>query len=101
MKAADLEAYFQRVGLTPQDLVEQMRQLQADLGYFSAHYEDLQGRYPNCFVAVYENKVVGWGKDYHRLIYRLRRRGQPVHKVVIKKAYKKGEEPVWILRAAA
>ena len=97
----NLDEILLQIGITREALGAAMVRFQADLESFYVQYEDFQKRYPNCFVAVYEGKVVGWGKDPHRLIYRLRHRGQPVHKIVIKKVYKVGEEPVWILATAA
>ncbi|OGY27095.1 MAG: hypothetical protein A2Z11_03360 [Candidatus Woykebacteria bacterium RBG_16_43_9] len=99
LEPSNLEEVLIQIG--GEALAAEMVRFQADLECFDTQYEDFQKRYPNCFVAVYEGKVVGWGKDSHQLIYRLRRRGQPVHKVVIKKVYKVGEEPVWILPVAA
>ena|SRR3989344_311300 len=99
--SAEFGAYLKRVGLTPQDLAEQMRQFQRDCRFLSEHKQEWQERHPNRFVAVYDGKVVGWGKDPHRLIQRLRRRAVPVERTVIKFVWAKGEEPVWILATAA
>jgi len=54
-----------------------------DTDYFESHFSELLKKYPNKWVAIHGAKVVGTGKDFIRLLNRLRRKGIPTNETVI------------------
>jgi hypothetical protein len=57
-----------------------MERHRADADYFDAHRAELLQRYPEHWVAVYNQEVVGAAKDVKRLVRQLERKGiRPGH----------------------
>jgi hypothetical protein len=59
---------------TVQDELERFKQ---DTSYYEAHYQELLEEYPEQWVAIYDQQVVGVAKDLKRLVARLQRKGIP------------------------
>jgi len=81
---------------------EEMAEIQAglehfhrDVMYLQEHYEELLDRYPEHWVAVYDQSVVGVDTDPERLIEQLRARGVPPEHTV--REYLTREEVIWII----
>ena len=67
-----------------------------DIDYYEAHQEELLKQYPEQWVAVFNEQVVGASADYERLLDELQEKGVPLGSVYIQLATEKDE--VWILQ---
>ena len=56
---------------------QELERFTLDAKYFDDHRQDLQERYPERWVAIYRQEVVGDAKDLKRLVAQLERRGIP------------------------
>ena len=97
----DFRAYLKRVGLTSQELAGQLKQFSRDCRFISEHKPKYQARYPNRWVAVFDGRLIGIGKDLRKLLRRLERKGFPAGRLAVRFIYAEGEEPIFVLRAAA
>ena len=61
---------------TEEDLA-QLQRLRRDAEYYHAHYEELLARYPEMWVAIYEEEVVGAAADLRDLLLSMNERGIP------------------------
>ena len=77
----------------PQEL-ERHRQ---DALYFQQHRQELLERYPERWVAIYNQQVVGAAKDHKRLVRQLERKGIPAGRVF--REYVTDKEELLILAA--
>jgi len=57
------------------EIQEDMDRYRADAAYFEAHRRALLEEYPEQWVAVYHQEVVGAAKDIKRLVKQLERKG--------------------------
>ena len=57
------------------DVQRDIERYQADAGYLEAHRGELVEQYPEQWVAVYNQVVVGIAKDMERLVVELERKG--------------------------
>ena len=57
------------------EIQEDMERYRADAAYFDAHRAEFLRRYPDQWVAVYNQDVVGAAKDIKRLVRQLERKG--------------------------
>lgn len=71
--------------------------LKQDTTYYEAHYEELLEQYPEQWVAIYQQKVVGTASDGRELLLSLKEKGFPLRHVLVKHLTR--EEEVWILAA--
>jgi hypothetical protein len=61
---------------SPQEIVQQeLEQYQRDAHYFNEHRAELLAQYPERWVAIYNQQVVGVAKDPKRLKSQLERKG--------------------------
>jgi len=60
---------------------EELERHRRDAEYFQAHRQELLERYPERWVAVYNQEVVAAAKDQKRLLRQLERRGVPSGRV--------------------
>jgi len=74
---------------------EDLRQFRRDNEYYEAHYEGFVKSYPDQWVAIFDQQVVGAGPDPDRLIHDLKEKGVPIGMVVVK--YLTTKDEVWIL----
>ena len=56
---------------------QELERFTLDAQYFDHHRQDLQERYPERWVAIYQQQVVGDAKDLKRLVAQLERWGIP------------------------
>jgi hypothetical protein len=83
----------------PQELVQQeLKQYRSDAEYFEEHRAELLEQYPERWVAIYNQQVVGVAKDAKRLKRQLERKGIPPGRVV--REYLTQKEELLILSAA-
>ena len=62
----------------------EFKQYQKDIGYAETHHEELLNQYPEQWVAILNEKVVGGGSDVYQLIDELREKGIPTERVVLR-----------------
>lgn len=74
-----------------------LRRLKKDTAYFEVHHKDLLQRYPEQWVAVYNEKVVGVSEDGRQLLVDLKDKGVPPGSAVVK--FLTNKEQVFILPA--
>jgi hypothetical protein len=56
---------------------QELDQFSADMAYFDAHRDELLARFPERWVAVYRNRVVGTAKQLPQLMAQLDRKRMP------------------------
>ena len=75
----------------------EMEQFHRDTQYYGAHWEELLEQYPEHWVAIYKEQVVGTSPDARQLLVELKQRGIPIGETLFK--YLTHKEELWILRA--
>ena len=60
-----------------QEIQQDLERYRQDALYFEAHRQELVDQYPERWVAIYRQQVVGAAKDLGRLIRQLERKGIP------------------------
>lgn len=53
-----------------------------DVAYYEAHYHELLGRYPDQWIAILDQEVVGAADDAFRLVAQLKAKGIPASEVL-------------------
>ena len=76
---------------------ESLARFQQDVDYYEFHYEELLQQYPEQWVAILNQTVVGSDTDLDRLLSRLNSEGIPIEKALIE--HVTAEEEVLILPA--
>ena len=66
---------------TDQPVVEDLERFAQDRHYLEHHVEELRAQYPDHWIAVYRQQVVGAAKSHQRLIAELERQGIPPGRV--------------------
>ena len=56
---------------------EELKRFKRDTSYYEAHRQELLEQYPEQWVAIYEQRVVGTAKNLKRLVAQLQRKGIP------------------------
>ena len=64
-----------------QEIQEDLERFGRDVEYFDQHRQELLQQYPDQWVAVYHQQVVGAAKDPKRLVKQLERKGIPPGRV--------------------
>jgi hypothetical protein len=54
---------------------QELERHRRDAEYFQQHRQELLARYPEHWVAIYDQQVVGAAKDHKRLVRQLERKG--------------------------
>lgn len=84
----------------PQELVQQeLEQFRSDAQYFEEHRQELLEQYPERWVAIYNQQVVGAAKDAKRLKTQLDRKGINAGRVF--REYLTKKEELLILASAS
>jgi hypothetical protein len=60
-----------------QQIQEDLERFTQDMLYFDQHRDELLRQYPDRWVAVYHQQVIGAAKDLKRLVRQLERKGIP------------------------
>jgi hypothetical protein len=83
------------------DVQEAQKELEAfskDANWLHDHYDELQERYPDHWVAVYNEKVVAASSDIDEMFAELKKKNVLATKAYIK--YLSTEDEIWIFWAA-
>ncbi len=72
-------------------LAEEWARFRGDTAYFEVHREELLEKYPDQWVAIYNQQVVGESADARQLLADLKGKGIPLGQVVVKYLPKKEE----------
>lgn len=60
-----------------------LQRFKHDTAYYEAHHEELLARYPEQWVAIYNQQVVGAAPDYEPLLDELQAKGFAVGEVLV------------------
>jgi hypothetical protein len=74
---------------------QELERFNEDMSYFEAHRQELLAQYPDRWVAIYDNRVVGTAKDLPRLMAQLEHQGLPTGRVFVE--YVTGQDDLLIL----
>lgn len=75
-----------------QDSVSQrLQRFQRDIDYYEAHRAELLDRYPEQWVAIFNEQVAGTDHDVERLLAQLEEQGTPLERALIKQLTTKEE----------
>lgn len=75
----------------------ELRGFQQETRYYEEHYEELLAEYPEQWVAIFNQKVVGASPDYDQLLADLEGAGVPIDRTLFK--FLAREDELWILTA--
>ena len=73
----------------------ELQRFKKDTAYYEAHHDELLEKYPEQWVAIYNQKVVGASPDYEQLLTDLEGKGVPIERTLFKHLTHK--EELWIL----
>ena len=73
----------------------ELQRFQRDVDYFQAHQEELLSKYPDQWVAIYNQQVVGAAQDPEQLLDQLEEQGIPIEHALFEHLSTK--EELWIL----
>ncbi len=62
---------------------EELKRFKRDTSYYEAHHQELLDQYPEQWVAIYEQRVVGTGPDFEELLGELKSKGFSVGQVLV------------------
>jgi hypothetical protein len=62
----------------------ELARFQRDIAYFEAHREDLMARYPEEWIAIYNEAVVGAAAELESLLFTLREHRVPPEAALVK-----------------
>jgi len=85
--------------INTQEVQQQLEEFRQDAQWFSDHDAELRTQYPDQWVAVYNQEVVGASSDAYALLDDLEAKGVPSNEALIK--YLSSKEQTWIFRSAA
>lgn len=77
--------------MTTSDVRAELEHFKRDTAYFEQHREELLEQYPEQWVAVFNQQVVGADPDFDRLLDGLQARGIPVGQVPVELLTRKDE----------
>ena len=83
-----------------EELKEQMKKLKrymSDSEFFYQNYEGLRRKYPDEWIAVFNQKIIAHHRDYNKLIEKLKEIGIDIHEVYIDRTYFKEKRPKLLL----
>ena len=75
----------------------ELQRFKKDTAYYEAHHEELLKKYPEQWVAIFDQQVVGVCLDYEQLLTQLEEKGVPIERTLFKHLTQKVE--FWILTA--
>ena len=68
-----------------QDRQADLRRFERDIDYYQAHRDELLRKYPEQWVAIFDQQVAGADPDVDRLLEKLEARGVPKEKAVVER----------------
>jgi hypothetical protein len=66
------------------DYKSQLHQFQEEIDYFELHQQELLDRFPDKWVAIYQQRVVGASPDVHHLLDCLEEQAVPIDQALIR-----------------
>ncbi len=78
-----------------QDVQAELERFGKDTEYYEVHYEELLAKYPEQWVAIFNEEVVGASADYDQLLADLQAKDIPIERALFKHLTRK--EEIWIL----
>lgn len=81
--------------MTQERPAESLTRFQRDIDFYESHYEELLQQFPEQWIAIYKQRVVGNDTDLDQLLQRLRQEGIPIEKALIE--HVTAQEEVFIL----
>jgi hypothetical protein len=73
----------------------ELERFKKDTAYYEAHYEELLEKFPERWVAIFDQQVVGVSPGYEPLLTELQEKGIPIERTLFKHLTEKEEN--WIL----
>ena len=73
----------------------ELQHFRKDTAYYEAHHEELLKKYPEQWVAILDQQVVGTSQEYELLLTELEKEGVPIERTLFKHLTQK--EELWIL----
>jgi hypothetical protein len=61
----------------------ELQRFKKDTAYYEAHHDELLGKYPEQWVAIYNQQVVGTSPDYEQLLDDMEGKGVPIEKAFL------------------
>ncbi|MBI5148694.1 hypothetical protein HZA33_03365 [Candidatus Pacearchaeota archaeon] len=102
--AEELKGYKGYENMSTKEIIEKIRnefkRNREDLEFYTNNHKRLRREYPDQWVAIYDKKVVGHGKDLEKLCDELTEKGIETGHTLIKRTYFKEKPPVYILEQA-
>ena len=77
------------------DTQAELKRFSRDTAYYEGHHEELLQKYPEQWVAIFNEKVVGASPDYEQLLTDLLGKHVPIEHALFKHLTR--EEELWIL----
>ena len=75
----------------------ELERFKKDTAYYEAQHEELLKKYPEQWVAIIDQQVVGASQDYELLLTKLQEKGVPIERTLFKHLTQK--EELWILKS--
>lgn len=66
------------------ELRTELERFQRDIDYFEAHQQELLHQYPDAWVAIFNEQIVGKHTEFEQLLTDLEERGIPIEKVLVR-----------------
>lgn len=66
-----------------QNNLADLARFKRDVAYYEAHYQDLLARYPEQWIAIYNQAVVGTAEKFDDLLIALQQRGVPPEQTLV------------------
>ena len=79
------------------DLQADREHFQNDIDYYYAHFDELLAQHPDEWIVIFDEEVVGTGRDLEGLLNDLREKGIPPELAVVK--YPASALETWILHS--
>ena len=73
----------------------ELQHFRKDTAYYGTYHEELLKKYPEQWVAIFDQQVVGTSQDYEQLLTELEEKGVPIGRTIFKRLTQK--EELWIL----
>lgn len=75
----------------------ELQRFKKDTTYYEVHHEELLEKYPEQWVAIFNQTVVGASPDYEQLLADVEEKGVPIERTLFKHLTQK--EELWILHS--
>ncbi len=75
----------------------ELERFKRDIDYYVSHQEELLGQYPDKWIAIFDQQVVGSATDFEQLLKDLSERGIPAERILVE--HLSDEEELFILPA--